>query len=138
MSAAEPNDKTAADLLRLELVVGNLLRFGVLASTGLVLVGLGLSLLHHPDYLHNAVALGGPREPGGAFPATAGQLYSELLQFRGRAVACAGLILLIATPALRVVVSLIAFARERNWRFVGITFLVLVVLLLSLVLGRIE
>lgn len=40
----------------------------------------------------------------------------------------AGLILLIATPVARVVCSVIAFAVERDWLYVGITISVLAVL----------
>ena len=42
-----------------------------------------------------------------------------------------GLLLLIATPILRVAVSIIAFALERDYRFVVITAIVLVILILS-------
>jgi uncharacterized membrane protein len=43
-----------------------------------------------------------------------------------------GLLLLIATPAARVVFSVAGFAIERDWMYVAITLLVLLTLLYSL------
>jgi len=40
----------------------------------------------------------------------------------------AGLVILLATPATRVVVSVIAYVRERDWTFVVLTLVVLVAL----------
>ncbi len=42
-----------------------------------------------------------------------------------RLLAEAGLLVLIATPAGRVVVSVVEYARERDWLFVGLTLVVL-------------
>jgi uncharacterized membrane protein len=43
---------------------------------------------------------------------------------------------MIITPVTRVAVSIVAFAMERDWRYVGITALVLLVLLVSFALGK--
>ena len=47
-----------------------------------------------------------------------------------------GLLVLIATPVMRVAVSILAFAADRDWRFVAITISVLAILLVSLLVGR--
>jgi uncharacterized membrane protein len=47
-----------------------------------------------------------------------------------------GLLVLIATPILRVIGSTLAFLYERDWRYALITFVVLLVVTLSLLLGR--
>ena len=47
-----------------------------------------------------------------------------------------GLIVLILTPVMRVMGSVVVFVRERDWRYAGITFLVLVVMLISLWVGQ--
>jgi uncharacterized membrane protein len=44
-----------------------------------------------------------------------------------------GLILLIATPVARVFFSIIGFAMERDWLYIGVTIIVLALLLHSLV-----
>jgi uncharacterized membrane protein len=48
----------------------------------------------------------------------------------------AGLIVLMATPVMRVVVSVLQYALERDWLFVLATSTVLVLLLGSLAAGR--
>ncbi len=45
----------------------------------------------------------------------------------------AGLIILIATPAARVVISIIEYIRERDWLFVALTVVVLLALAASVV-----
>jgi uncharacterized membrane protein len=42
--------------------------------------------------------------------------------------ATAGLVILLATPAARVVVSVIEYVRERDWTFVALTLIVLLAL----------
>jgi uncharacterized membrane protein len=56
--------------------------------------------------------------------------------FHGRNIIQLGLLVLIATPVARVAFSVVAFALERDWLYVGITLLVLVVLLFSLAGGH--
>jgi uncharacterized membrane protein len=46
-----------------------------------------------------------------------------------------GLVVLMATPVSRVVVSVYEYARERDWTFVILTSIVLVSLLASLIVG---
>lgn len=50
----------------------------------------------------------------------------------------AGLIALMATPILRVVVSLVEYARMRDWFFVLTTLAVLMVLLTSVMLALLQ
>ena len=50
----------------------------------------------------------------------------------------AGILLLIATPIARVIVSLVGFALERDGTYVAITAIVLTVLLYSLISGAIS
>jgi len=46
-----------------------------------------------------------------------------------------GLLLLIATPVFRVVGSLAGFVLARDWRFVGVTLLVLTILTIGVISG---
>lgn len=66
------------------------------------------------------------------FPQTPSQIVEGLLILRPQALITLGLLLLIATPVLRVAVSIIAFAFERDWKYVIITSLVLAILLFSM------
>lgn len=51
------------------------------------------------------------------------------------AVLTSGLVILLATPAARVVVSVAEYARERDWLFVALTLTVLLALVGSVVLA---
>ncbi len=65
-----------------------------------------------------------------------GQAVSSILSLRPSGFLGLGLLVLIATPILRVVGSIFAFAYERDWRFAGITFLVLMIVVTSILLGK--
>jgi len=106
-------------------LIGWILQGGVMLSASIILIGL-LML---------------PLRPGGfsvqrflSFPQTLSQVWAGLLVLHPQAIIALGLLLLIATPVLRVAVSIVAFALERDLRFVVITALVLAILLLSNVL----
>jgi uncharacterized membrane protein len=132
--------------------IGTLLRVGVIAAAALILLGGAIYLFNHgadpaedrstfrpmPPELSRPVAIlrgallgqATPENPQGpALPAGQG---------RGRALIQLGLLLLIATPVMRVVVSIYAFARERDGLYVAFTVLVLVVLLYGLFSGQIH
>jgi uncharacterized membrane protein len=53
----------------------------------------------------------------------------------GRGLIQLGLLLLIATPVARVVFSIVGFARQRDWLYVGMAALVLLLLTVSLLSG---
>jgi len=59
-----------------------------------------------------------------------------LAGLRGQALVMLGLLVLMATPVLRVAVSLVSFLRSRDRAFTLLTSAVLVLLLLSLFLGK--
>jgi uncharacterized membrane protein len=114
---------------QVEQVIATLLRFGVMASATLVLMG-GLVYLarHGNEAPQNHVFVGEPVE----FESIAG-IVRLALQGRGRGIIQLGLLLLIATPVARVIFSVYAFARQHDWTYVVVTLLVLAILLYSLV-----
>lgn len=122
---------------RMETVLGNLLRIGVVVSVAFLVAGIVLTLSRHPDYLADRESLSRLTHPGAAFPRTLPDLGRELLQLRGRAVMTAGLLFLILTPVARVAASIVGFAFGRNWRFVAITSFVFLVILVSFLLGKV-
>ena len=121
---------------KVELAISSLLRVGVLTSLLVVLGGTVVTFAHHPRYLRSHHDLGQLTTPGAEFPHTLGSLVRGLEHAQGRAVVMAGLLLLIATPVLRVAFSILAFVYQRDRTFVVITTIVLALLLASFVLGR--
>jgi uncharacterized membrane protein len=114
---------------RVEVIVGNLLRTGVLLSGAVVLCGAIIYLARHglsPADYH--VFRGEPtdlRSIGGIIRNAAG--------WHGRGIIQLGLLLLIATPVARVAFAVYGFAAERDRMYVAFTLIVLAVLLYSLI-----
>jgi uncharacterized membrane protein len=113
---------------RLDKVIGTLLQIGVLTAAAVVFTG-GVWL--PAGEVHTAPAYkqfhGEPRELRSVGRVAASIKHPTpqiLIQF--------GLLILIATPVARVVFSAAAFALERDWTYVVITLIVLIVLSYSL------
>jgi uncharacterized membrane protein len=132
--SAPHNARTRA----VELLISNLLRIGVITSLGLIVIGTVISFVHHPDYLSHPPALQRLTQPGAAFPRSVREVVHGVADGRGQAIVAVGLILLIATPVVRVAVSIVAFAFEGDVQYVIITTIVLALLLLSFALGKAE
>lgn len=114
---------------RIELMLGNLLRFGVLLSASVVLAGAAIYLARHAFEPTNFSVFRGEA----AALRSAGAIVLGALHLHGKSVIQFGLLLLIATPVARVVFSAIGFAIERDYLYVALTLIVLAVLLYSLI-----
>src|SRR3989442_7091937 len=104
-------------------IIGWVLQGGVILSAAIIVIGLFLEFLLPNKFTPQKLQ---------SFPETFGQVWTGLLVLRPQAVIALGLLLLIATPVVRVAVSIVAFAVERDWRFVTVTLLVLLILLFSI------
>jgi uncharacterized membrane protein len=114
--------------LRIEVIIGALLRIGVLLAALVVMVGAGLYLVRHGHEVVNYSAFHGQ-------PAALTHLSSIVhgaFALNAHAVIQLGLLLLIATPIARVIFSAVAFAMEHDYMYVLITLIVLAVLMYSL------
>jgi uncharacterized membrane protein len=114
---------------RIEIILGNLLRTGVLISAAVVLLGASIYLSRHAhepaDY---RVFRGEPSE----YRTIRGVIQSVIVdRGRGQGLIQLGLLLLIATPIARVAFSVVGFAIERDRLYVAFTLLVLAILLYS-------
>ncbi|SHI20740.1 Uncharacterized membrane protein [Sporobacter termitidis DSM 10068] len=115
------------DIERTELTIAKLLKAGVLLSAAIILIGLVLYL---------ATGTGG--YGGDAFPTDPLVILQGLAAFKPYAIILLGLFILILTPILRVGVSVIVFIREKDSLYVAITTFVFLVLIVSLLLGKVE
>ena len=126
--AAVPGAGTPARGLTPELVISAVLRGGVLLSAALIALGTAM-------YFWQALTgHGGAGE--GSFPHTLGATLAGVAAGSPAAVIVLGLLVLLATPLLRIIVSIAIFARQRDWLYVAITLLVLAILLFSFALGK--
>jgi uncharacterized membrane protein len=127
---------------KVELLISSILRFGVIASLAIVVFGTIVTFAHHPDYLHASNALPSlvhpERQLHVTFPHTIRDVITGLAAFRGEAIIVLGLLLLIATPVIRVAVSIFVFVHQKDRFFTIVTIAVLFFLLLSFFLGKAE
>jgi uncharacterized membrane protein len=116
---------------RVDLLIGTLLRTGVITAASLVVLGGVIFLarvgLHPADYhtFH-----GEPSQYR-----TLGGIIGGTIALDGRSIIQLGALILIATPVARVALALVAFAQERDTAYVMISGLVLALLLASLIGG---
>jgi uncharacterized membrane protein len=113
---------------QVEAILGNVLRTGVVVAAAVVIIGAVVYLCHHgtalPDYKRFK---GEPTD----LRSVVG-IIKDVLAFSGRGIIQLGLLLLIATPVMRVLLSLIAFIRQRDRTYVALTLAVLIILLYSI------
>ena len=112
----------------IEQLVGRLLQAGVVLAALLVLAGGLPYLAHHGDaappgrlFTGEPVAL---REIGGILRGAGG--------LSGRSLIMCGVLVIIATPVLRVAASLVAFLHQRDWIYTAMTAFVLALLAASM------
>jgi uncharacterized membrane protein len=120
--AIKPTDQ------QFEIFLGKLLRTGVVIAALIVLAG-GVWFLSeaHGARREYATFRGVPAELSsldGIFHGAVGGQALAVIQL--------GILVLIATPVARVLFSMLGFALEKDWMYVGVTAMVLALLLYSL------
>src|SRR5215472_7410875 len=90
-------------------VIGWILRGGATLSAAIVMMGMVLLLLHPRDLSERSLQV---------FPHTVDQVWTGLVALQPQAVIAAGLMLLLATPVMTVTTAAVAFALERDRRYV--------------------
>ncbi len=113
---------------RMRDMMGSILRYGVLSAALMVIIGGVLFFIQHPKEFFDYTTFKG--EPPRFRKVQL--IVQDALNFRGRDVIQLGLLVLIATPVARVIFSLLGFLFEKDWIYVGITLLVLIILFVSL------
>ncbi len=111
-----------------EILVGNLLRYGVIIATAVVFIGGFLYLINHGNEAPNYQIFHGESPYFSSPEGVATAVFSG----RRRGIIQLGLLLLIITPVARVAFSLLAFMRQRDTLYTIVTIIVLVGLLISL------
>jgi uncharacterized membrane protein len=132
-AAAPPEDPRVR---RVELLISNLLRGGVIASLIFIVGGTLLTFAQHGGLLSSPLLLHQVTQPGAVFPHTLRDVFEGVRHFDGQALVILGLFILIATPIMRVAISIFAFVYQEDRVFVFITSVVFCLLLLSFALGK--
>lgn len=117
----------------MQLIIGWILRIGVIASMTIVAIGGIFFVYRHghsiPDYSTFR------RVPD--FISSPKGILEGVIHFKGQAVIQLGIMLLIATPVLRVIFSAIGFILERDRLYTFISLLVLLIIIMSAITGHI-
>lgn len=112
----------------MEKLISGLLRWGVIIAASIVCLGTFIFLFKEgaikPEY---ASFQGEPETFKNVF-----QILASTLVPSGRGIIETGVLVLITIPVLRVALSVVSFAREKDKTYVVITLIVLAFLLLSL------
>ena len=113
---------------KIEDIVGNLLRVGVMTSAVVVFFCAVIYLVRHGQSAANYHIFRGEPAELRSFSG----ITQSAFALRGRGIIQLGLVLLIFTPVARVAFSIWGFAAERDRMYVLFTSIVLVILLYSL------
>jgi uncharacterized membrane protein len=116
----------------IQTIIGWVLRLGVIVSISIVFIG-GLIYLwrHGHEVVDHRQFKGVP-----AFIRTAAGVLHGVVTVRGQAIIQSGIVLLIATPILRVVFSIIGFTIEKDKLYIFISLLVLAIIVASMLTGH--
>jgi uncharacterized membrane protein len=117
----------------MNVVIGNVLRFGVIVSAVVVVLGVArLALLSGSAGTASYLLYNTGTVPHGTFPISLSTMLSGLGSFDPTSLIELGVIILIATPVSRVAISVFLFAAEKDELYVVVTAVVLVLLLFSM------
>ncbi len=106
-------------------VVFRTLFWGMVFSTALYAAGVVMALIHPTTIAYTAPTILGWSA-----------VWRGLLHLDPSALMQAATVVLILTPVARVILSCIAFFVDHDYKFVGVTAIVLGVILLTVILGR--
>ena len=116
------------DAHTMEIYIGNLLRVGVILSAIIVSLGGALYLAKHGNQVANyKIFRGESTNLKDVYT-----IFQSSLALQGRDMIQIGLLVLVAMPVVRVAFSIIAFALQKDWLYVAITAVVLILLFFSL------
>jgi Predicted membrane protein len=114
-------------------IIGWSLRVGVLISAALIIFGLALIFYSHGAGTFKLGELIAARSPVNTSMLPVSYVNaSNLANLNGLTFILLGLIVLMATPVLRVAIGIAQFAHERNWLYTFITLVVFMNLMLAI------
>ncbi len=113
-------------------LIGQVLLAGTVISISIVFTGGIFYLYRHGHTVADYTKFKGIP----AFIRDFSGIVKGIADIKGQAIIQAGIILLIATPILRVICSAIGFALEKDYMYVGISALVLFIIFVSTLSGH--
>lgn len=106
-----------------EEIIVKLLRVGVMISSTLIMIGLIMMYIKGDSGYANG------------YVASFSEIFHGIIELKPFSIIMLGLLVLIVTPVLRVAVSILVFAYERDYLYVKVTSVVLIILFISFFIG---
>lgn len=119
----------------IESAISTILRTGVAVSIAVIMTGIIVTFVNHPDYFSSRPALGRLIDARANYLAPFSSIIDGTLHRRGQSIVMLGVLVLIATPVVRVAVSIVLFVAENDRLYVAITSIVLLLLIVSFMIG---
>lgn len=116
----------------MQLLLGQVLRAGTVISISIVFIGGIFYLYRHGHTIADYRVFKGIPD----FVQHASGIFNGIINLKGQAIIQFGIILLIATPIFRVIFSAIGFVLEKDYLYVGISLLVLLIIFMSMLSGH--
>lgn len=113
-------------------VIGWILRGGVIASMTVVVIGGIIFLWRHGQSIPDFHTF--KKVP--YFISSSEGVFAGVIHGKGQAIVQLGIMILIATPVMRVIFAVIAFTFEKDRLYTLISLLVLLIILASMLTGR--
>ena len=112
----------------MQLIMGNLLRAGVVLSMTVVFIGGLIYLMGYGKQVANYSEF--VMDESGFF--SLASIWTGMLEMNGKAIIQLGILLLIFTPISRVILAVFSFLLERDYLYVLIGLIILSIILFSL------
>jgi len=116
----------------MQLLLGQVLRAGTVISISIVFIGGIFYLYRHGNTIADYRTFKGVPD----FVQHSSGIFNGIFSLKGQAIIQFGIILLIATPIFRVIFSAIGFVLEKDYLYVGISLLVLLIIFMSMLSGH--
>ena len=113
-------------------IIGNLLRYGVWISLSVAFIGGIVYLMHHGSDIEDYSVF---KENDRNIFEVIATVYHGVIQGNGEYLIYFGIILLFLTPVLRVIFSLFSFFLEKDYLYVVITLIVILIIITSISFG---
>lgn len=112
----------------IQVILGTLLRAGVIISMSIVLLGGAIFLIHNKGAITDYKVF---KPELNKFSSIAG-IFKGVLTFQGDAIVQFGILMLIFTPIARIVFAIFSFLIERDYLYVLIGIIILTIITISL------
>ncbi|MBA5849963.1 DUF1634 domain-containing protein [Clostridium sp. cel8] len=120
------NKNLKKNIREMETVISTFLLVGVLVSSAIIITGLLMFLIS-----------GNSGYPKDFYPTQPLDVLKGFIALKSYSIILTGLMLLISIPILRVGISIIVFFKEKDFLYVKITSTVFIILIISLLMGKV-